>query len=255
MAIARAALREGIESLPVAFLDEKAREIKLLADHRDALVAARTRDQNRLRWLLHDRWPEYRIPTGALDRERWLERVGRRLAGAEQRADVRIARELVREIREVTRRVRQLERELAKLVAERAPALLAVFGCGTLTAARIIAETAGPGRFATDAKFARIAGVAPIPASSGARRRNRLDRGGNRKLNAALHRIAIVQGRANPEARAYLARREAEGKSRRKAIRALKRHIARRVWNSLPQTSGTVAAPTDSLAPCGTTLT
>lgn len=235
LAIARAAIREGIDTLPVAFLDETAREIKLLCDHRDALVGARTREQNRLRWLLHDRWPELEIPAGALDRERWLDRLGRRLAQAGLGADVRISRELVREIRAVTRRVREIERELAALVAARNPRLLEIPGCGVLTAARIIAETAGLGRFSSDAKLARTAGVAPIPASSGARHRHRLDRGGNRKLNAAFHRIAIVQGRVDPEARAYLARKQAEGKSRREAVRCLKRYVARRVGHLLPK--------------------
>ena len=80
--------------------------------------------------------------------------------------------------------------------------------------------------------------MAPIPASSGRTTRYRLDRGGNRKLNAALHRIAIVQGRVDPAARAYLARKQAEGKSRREAVRCLKRFIARRVWNVLPKAPG-----------------
>ena len=234
-AIARAALREGIETLPVAFLDDQAREIKLLCDHRDALVGARTREQNRLRWLLHDRWPDLEIPLGALDRERVLDRIGRRLSNAAQTTDIRISRELVREIRTLTRRIRELERELAGLVRAKAPGLLEIPGCGVLTAARIIAETAGPGRFSSDAKLARTAGVAPIPASSGRTTRYRLDRGGNRKLNAALHRIALVQGRVDPDARAYLARKQAEGKSRREAVRCLKRFIARRVWNVLPK--------------------
>jgi transposase len=248
LAIARAAVREGIDTLPAAFLDEQAREIKLLADHREALVGARTREQNRLRWLLHDRWPELEIPAAALDRERWLERVGRRLAQAIQSADVRIARELVREIRSLTRRAREIERELAALVSAKAPMLLQIPGCGVLTAARIIAETAGPGRFSSDAKLARTAGVAPIPASSGARHRHRLDRGGNRKLNAAFHRIAIVQGRTDPEARAYLARKQTEGKSRREAVRCLKRFVVRRVWHLLPKAPSSAGARTSAIA-------
>lgn len=94
----------------------------------------------------------------------------------------------------------------------------------------MIAETAGASRLGSDAKFARLAGVAPIPASSGKRTRYRLDRGGNRQLNCALHRIAVCQGRVHPPAREFLARKQAEGKSRREALRCLKRHLARRVW-------------------------
>jgi transposase len=134
--------------------------------------------------------------------------------------------------------VREIERELALLVDAKAPGLPGIPGCGVLTAARIIAETAGPGRFPSDAELARTAGVAPIPASSGARHRHRLDRGGNRKLNAAFHRIAIVQGRTDPQARAYLARKQADGKSRREAVRCLKRYVARRVWHLLPKAPG-----------------
>jgi len=126
-----------------------------------------------------------------------------------------------------------LEREITALVKAQAPELLELAGCGSLTAAKLLAETAGVGRFASDAKLARIAGVAPIPASSGKRDRHRVDRGGNRQLNCALHRIAVTQGRVHPPARDYLARKQAEGKSRMEALRCLKRHLARTVWQAL----------------------
>ncbi len=98
---------------------------------------------------------------------------------------------------------------------------------------KIIGETGGIGRFRNDAQFACLAGVAPIDASSGQQRRHRLSRHGNRQLNSALHKIAIVQGRWDPRARAYLERRQAEGKSRREALRALTRHLARAVFRLL----------------------
>jgi transposase len=239
LAIARAALKEGPETLPGAYLDESSMEIKLLLDHRENLVRARSEDQQRLRWHLHDLWPELEIPAGALDRLVWLDRVLRKLSRCEQSARVRIARELVRVIRERTRRAGELEREIAGLVSIRASELIALPGCGTLTAAKIIAETAGVQRFASDAKLARLAGVAPIPASSGKRQRHRLDRGGNRQLNCALHRIAVTQGRVHPPARDYLARKQAEGKSRIEALRCLKRHLARTVWQALRSTNNT----------------
>jgi len=233
LAVARAALREGPETLPVAHLDEGALQIKLLLDHREDLVKARSQDQCRLRWHLHDLWPDLEIPAGALDRMVWLDRVARRLSRADQGTRVRIARELVVEIRRRTRRVTELGREIAALVEARAPELLGMEGCGPLTAARLIAETGGAARFSSDAKFARLAGVAPIPASSGNRTRHRLDRGGNRRLNCALHRIAVTQGRCHAPAQEFLARKQAEGKSRREALRCLKRHLARRVWRLL----------------------
>lgn len=233
LAIARAALREGPETLPAAHLDEAALELKLLCDHREDLVRSRTDDQQRLRWHLHDLWPELELPAGCLDRAVWLERVGRKLARAEQGARVRVCRHLVRSIKERTRRAAELEREITALVKAQAPELLALPGCGALTAAKLVAETAGVGRFASDAKLARLAGVAPIPASSGKRVRHRLDRGGNRQLNCALHRIAVTQGRVHQPARAFLARKQAEGKSRIEALRCLKRHLARAVWQAL----------------------
>jgi transposase len=233
LAIARAALREGPETLPGAHLDERALELKLLCDHREDLVRARSEDQQRLRWHLHDLWPELEIPAGALDRIVWLERIARKLSRAERTARVRIARELVRTVRERTRRAAELEREIAVLVRAQAPQLLELPGCGALTAAKIVAETAGVERFASDAKLARLAGVAPIPASSGRTHRHRLDRGGNRQLNCALHRIAVTQGRVHPPARDYLARKQAEGKTRMEALRCLKRHLVRVVWQAL----------------------
>lgn len=233
LAVARAALREGPETLPAAHLDAGALQIKLLLDHREDIVKSRSEDQQRLRWHLHDLWPELELPAGCLDRPAWLERLGRKLSRAERSARVRIARELVVEIHRRTRRAEELEAEIAALVEEQAPALLGLKGCGVLTAAKLIAETAGAGRFASDAKFARLAGVAPVPASSGKRTRHRLDRGGNRQLNCALHRIAVCQGRVHPPAREFLERKQAEGKTRLEALRCLKRHLARRVWKLL----------------------
>ena len=205
--VARAALREGIEKLPGAHLDGAALDIRLLVDHREDLVAARGSDQQRLRWHLHDLWPELEIPHGALDTAKWLGKASRRLARAEQSTRVRIARELVRQITASTKRIRELERELAALVESYAPQLLAERGCGPLTAAQLIGEIAGAERFSTDAKLARTGGSAPIPASSGNTQRHRLDRGGNRQLNCALHRLAVNKANWDPDTAAYLARK------------------------------------------------
>lgn len=231
--VARAALQEGVDTLPAAYLDEEAMEIKLLLDHRENLVRARASDQRRLRWHLHQLFCELEIPAGALDRMVWLDRIAGRLSRAPQSARVRVARELLRSIRAQVRRAGELEREISSLVKVKAPALLAVPGCGALSAAKILAETAGAERFSSDAKLARLAGVAPIPASSGRRDRHRLDRGGNRQLNCAFHRIAVAQGRVHPPAREFLARKQAEGRSRMEALRCLKRHLVRRIWRVL----------------------
>ena len=111
---------------------------------------------------------------------------------------VRIARDELRRIRELTQTIKALEAEIADLVAQIAPQLLAEPGFGPLTAAKLVGEIAGVGRFATDAKLARAAGIAPIPVSSGKTNRHRLDRGGNRQINAAIHRIAVTRAALPP---------------------------------------------------------
>jgi hypothetical protein len=140
----------------------------------------------------------------------------------------RIAREQIAQLRDLTRRVDALERELLVLITAHRPQLLAETGCGALTAALLIGRTAGAQRFPSDASFARQTGTAPIPCSSGQRHRHRLDRGGDRQLNHALHIIAITRARHDPATKAYLARKEAEGKGKKGALRCLKRHLARR---------------------------
>jgi transposase len=114
-----------------------------------------------------------------------------------------------------------------------APRLLTEPGFGPLIAAKLVGEIAGAQRFATPAKLARAAGVEPIPASSGNTRRQRLDQGGNRQINAALHRVIVTRARCHQPTRDYIDRRRREGKSTREATRCLKRYLARRVWHLL----------------------
>ena len=232
LAAARAALREPNLDRPRPG-EERFRELKLLVVHRDDLVDERRRAQQRLRWHLHQLDSTLTVPPGALDRAIQLERVGRWLARREQTVQVRIARDLLGRCRSLGRAIGELERELATLTAQTAPALLELPGCGALTAAKLLCEIGPIERFRTDAQLARHGGVAPLEASSGRTRRHRLDRGGNRQLNCALHRIAVTQARMHPPARAYLERKQTEGKSRREAIRCLKRQLARIVFNTL----------------------
>ncbi len=232
LAIARAALREPGLSRPRP--DERVyREIKLLVDHREDLVAQRTRSQQRLRWHLHQLDPTYQVPLRRLDRATQLERVARWLARREQELQVRLARDLIGIIRQLNRTISELDQELAARTNDVAPALLELPGCAAITAAKLLAEIGPIDRFKTDAQLARHGGVAPLEASSGKSERHRLDRGGNRQLNAALYRIAITQARYYPPARAYLERKRAEEKSRREALRCLKRLLARVVFNTL----------------------
>jgi transposase len=246
VAVARAAIREGLDTLPSARPDGPELEIRLLVDHRERLVRQRTKLSNDLLWHLHDLWPELQLPARAFRSQQRLAQLARRLARAQQTARVQIARDELRRILELTRTIERLERQLAPMVATTAPQLLTEIGCSVLTAAKLIGEIAGADRFRTDAQLARCAGVAPIPASSGRRDRHRLDRGGNRQLNAALHRLAINKARLCPQTAAYLARKQAQGKTRMDALRCLKRHLARHVWQLL-RTPPTQPAPTITL--------
>jgi len=233
IAVARAAVREGLDELPCAHLDGPELDLRLLVDHRERLVRQRVALNNTLQWHLHDLWPELELPGCSLFYGKWGPRVARRLARAEQTMRVRIARDELRRIRELSQTIKALEVEIAQLVARIAPQLLAEPGFGPLTAAKLVGEIAGAGRFASDAKLARAAGVAPIPVSSGKTNRHRLDRGGNRQINAAIHRVAVTRARCDPQTQDYIARKKAEGKTNRDAIRCLKRHLARRIWHLL----------------------
>ena len=232
LAVARAALREPELGRPCPG-EQVFRELKLLVDHRDDLVDERRRTQQRLRWHLHQLDPTFAVPLRMLGRRSHLERVSRWLARQEQELQVRLARELATRCRSLTRAISELDRELERRTAATAPELLELPGCAAVTAAKLLAEIGPIDRFKNDAQLARHSGVAPLEASSGRVQRHRLDRGGNRQLNAALYRIAITQARYHPGARAYLERKQGEGKSRREAIRCLKRLLVRVVFNTL----------------------
>jgi transposase len=233
LAVARAALREGIDTLPAARLAGPELEIRLLCVHRERLVGARTRLINELRWQLHDLWPDWQIAPRGLAGPVLQQQVTRRLGRAQPTVRVRIARDMIHRIRELTATINQLHQELAQLVAQVAPQLLAECGIGVLTAAKLIGEIANPQRFTSDAQLARLAGCAPIPVSSGRTDRHRLDRGGNRQLNHAIHMIAITKIAHDPQTAIYMANQRASGKTNREAIRCLKRHLIRRIYNLL----------------------
>ena len=208
LAVARAALRED---LPVAVLDGSEREVRLLVDHRDDLVAERTRMQNRLRWHLHELDPGNEPVARSLDRMVVLDALAERLVDL-QGTVARIARELVVRIRELTR---------------------TLVGCGSLGAAKLVGETARVARFRSAAAFARHNGTAPLPVWSGNVERHRLSRTGNRQLNVVIHRIAITQIRLGGAGRAYFEKRRAAGDTKAEAIRALRRRISDEVFRRM----------------------
>src|ERR687896_636159 len=139
-----------------------------------------------------------RIPTHLTAKAR---RSARRRGKSDPIDALNVARAALRRLRELTLAINQLEREITALVEQIAPQLLAEPGFGPLTAAKLVGEIAGAQRFATPAKPARAAGVAPIPASSGNTRRHRLDQGGNRQINAALHRVIVTPALRSADAR------------------------------------------------------
>lgn len=229
LAVARAVLREP--DLPVATLDGPDRQARLLIDHREDLVGERTRHEQRLRWFLVELAIAEPAPR-SLGRTNAQVKLGLALAGRTEPV-ARIARDLLARIAELSTTIRALEREIEVLARVLAPTLLDLAGCGPLTAAKIVGEAAGISRFRTKEAFARHNGTAPVPVWSGNTVRHRLNRGGNRQLNVALHRIAITQVRLGGPGKTYLEHRMAAGDTRTEALRALRRRISDEVFRRL----------------------
>lgn len=200
-------------------------------DHREDLVNERTRIQNRLHWHLHELDPTLVLKPGSLDRYVVLERLDA-LCADHDGTVAEIATELVERIRMLTGRINELERSISAITDEFCPSLLTLPGCGPLTAAKIVGETAGAHRFADRHRFARFNGTAPIPVWSANKVRVRLNRGGNRQLNAALHRIAVTQLRGGLGLD-YVTKRMSMGKTKTEAIRSLRRRLSDEVYRRL----------------------
>src|SRR6185437_4245431 len=219
LANARAALREDV-FLPAARLNGQVLDVRRLSDHRDDLVTARTRTISRLRWLVHDLDPALAPAPRTLSRTR--------------KAGRRIALSLLAAVTALTGEIAGLDEDLTALITRLCPELLAVCGIGVVSAARILGETGDIRRFRSPAAYARHNGTAPIPASSGTRDTHRLNRGGNRQVNAAIYRAALVQARCHDGARALLDRRAATIRETRKAaLRVLKRHLSDVIYRAL----------------------
>jgi len=158
-------------------------------------------------------------------------------AGEAEQASVLTLRLCARRVIGATREAEALEREIERLVQALAPGLLAEPGVGPISAGFLLLGWSHHGRLRSEAAFARLAGSAPIPASSGKVSRHRLDRGGDRRLNRALHTIVRARRRNHPPTIAYIERRVSEGKSSREAVRCLKRYLARHFYRLLEQTA------------------
>jgi transposase len=230
LAVARAAWREP--DLPAACLVGPERELRLLVDHRDDLVRERTRIQSRIRWHLHEIDPSLQVRSRGLRSQRVVDRVIAQLQDREGTI-VEIVREQLARVRELNQRALELERQIMLLVIRLAPSLLAIPGCGALTAAKIVGETAGAARFRSKAAYARWNGTAPQPVWTGNTARYRLARTGNRQVNSALHRIAVTQARRATLGRQYIERRIAQGNTSKEALRLLRRRLSDVVYRTL----------------------
>jgi len=229
-AVAVAALR--YPDLPRAFHDQLSYELKLLMDHRETLIKQRSATINRLRWRIHQLDPQYDCgPSLKADIHRaklrdWLIRTQSGVL-----ADIALSD--VDDIARLTQHIRPLERDIENRVAAAAPNLLAVPGCGSFGAARLVAETANVTRFRTEAQFAMHVGVAPIPWWSSNDPHVQRGRAGNRRLNATIHVIALSQIRGGGAGRPYFDKRIAAGDTPRGALRRLKRRLARVLFIAL----------------------
>lgn len=246
LAVARGFLREP--DLPVASHDEVSRELKLLVDRREVLVAQRTATINRLRWRVHELDPERAPRPASLDLAKHRRLLGEWLA-TQPGLVAEFARDELGEITRLTEQINALAKRIGERVRDIAPTLLALPGCGELTAAKLVGESAGVTRFKSEAAFARHAGVAPVPVWSGnTAGRVRLTRTGNRQLNVALHRIAVTQVRLEGLGQNYYRHRQAVGSSNTEALRCLKRRLARVVFHHLRTDHQTRIQPCQSAA-------
>jgi transposase len=207
-------------------------ELKLLVEARDDLAAEATRVRNRLHADLVVIAPGYSAVAVNLVAEkhrRAASKLVRRMPGVQ----AELARGRLGRLAQLATEIRELDRRIDGLVADHP--LRQLWGAGPLVTAKLLGEIGDIRRFRSADAFAMLAGVAPIPASSGQTSRIRLNRGGNRQINRALHGIVLAQVRTYQPAKDFVARKRAEGKSRREALRALKRHLARIVFRLLSQ--------------------
>jgi transposase len=214
--------------------------VRVLLATRNGAVVARTKALNHLQALVVTAPERLRSRLGGLTTTELARRAGRLRVSADQpiedQATVRAMRACARRALACEQEATELEAELKRIITAEVPHLLSEPGIGPISAAAIYLAWSHHGRIRDDAAFATLAGVAPIPASSGQTTRHRLNRGGDRQLNRALHTITLSRLSCHPETKAYATRRLTEGKTTREIRRCLKRHIARRIYKLLEHT-------------------
>jgi transposase len=228
-AIARIVLRRP--SLPPAG-DGFNEDLKLLSDQRSRLVRARTAELGRIHSFMTVLRPGYQTSLGALKHDKTLSLVIR-MVRADNSVRAQLVRDSVAEVRRLNRAIARVEQRIEGPLASSGTTLHRGLGIGTTAAAKILGEVGDPAQLRSAAGFARMSGVAPIPASSGNTVRHRHDRGGNRVLNHAIHMIALTRCRLDQTTKEFMAKKRAEGKTGREALRALKRHIANDIYRHM----------------------
>jgi transposase len=242
LATALAASRNG--RLAAVDPEDSSEAMRLLSERREDLVAERTRALNRLHGLLRDLLPGGAARSLSADRAARILR-GIRPKGASARLRRRLALEVLRDVRTLDRKIADLGGRIEAEVQASGTTLTQIFGIGPILAARIMGTVGDVTRFPTKAHFASYSGTAPVEASSGEVVRHRLSLAGNRKLNYALHMVAVCQARSEVRGGAYYRKKIAEGKSRKEALRCLKRRVCDAVFRSLVADS---RAPSSSAA-------
>ena len=251
LAMARLLAAEGA-GLPLVHVDDASTALRLLSDHRDNLVADRTRLINQLHAQMLQLDPRYEERSGPLTRAagvRCCQEFDPPHADALVRTRLLIVRQLATRIMALTTEIAELTALLGQRVAALGTPLLQLRGVGPVVAARLLGELGGTLRVHSAAALAALAGIAPVAVASGSRHGHRVNCGGNRQRNRAIHVIALTQRRCEPLAQAYYAKKRAEGKTARAAMRCLKRRLVDvlyRLWYARPvespQPVATIAA-------------
>lgn len=230
VAIARVAARGDGLSAPQR--TELFQDLKLLSEHRDQLVRARTQLINRTHKNLVISHPGYEMRVPKLTTKRHLQDAMVMLRSDRSvRAD--LIRDRIAEIRRINEKIATVEKQLAAKVVESGTGLTQLRGIGFIAAAKILGEVGDLSRLRSKASFAMFTGTAPLEASSGRMVRHRLNRGGNRQLNYALHMMALARRRGDLDTQLYMERQKAAGKSDKEAMRCLKRQLSNVVFRQL----------------------
>jgi transposase len=232
-ALATALAASRNERLATVDPEAASEALRLLSERREDLVAERTRALNRLHGLLRDLVPGGVARTLSADRAARILRGIRSQGGASARLRRCLASEVLRDIRTPDRKIADLNARIEAEVQTSGSTLTEIFGIGPILAARIIGTVGNVARFPSRGHFASYSGTAPVEASSGEVVRHRLSLAGNRKLNYALHMVAVCQARSATRGGAYYRKKIEEGKSRKEALRCLKRRVSDAVFRTL----------------------